>query len=292
MQWKSAIAGLVFWFAHASSAAELTVADLWQRGDLNASEARMQAALAAVSGDEAMIIRTQLARVHIFRRQFDQARQELEAIEKVLPTAGPEARTYYWLELGRSYASHQHSDGAQTPETRALALEAFRQAMTLAKQAGLDGLAVDALHMMPFAETELEAQIRWNQQAILLATRSTQPAAQRWEPSLRSNLGETLFEAGRYDDALAEFQRALALRILDQAPENQIRDASWHVARTLRVLGQVERALEIQQRLADEALSGNAQRHYIFDELSALYAAQGDTDRAQHFAEHSRQLGQ
>ena len=69
-----------------------------------------------------------------------------------------------------------------------------------------------------------------------------------------------------------------------------VRDAAWHVARTLRKLGQLEPALKTQQRLADEAYLANAQRYYIHHELSQLYAALGDPERARHFAEHSAAL--
>ena len=108
--------------------------------------------------------------------------------------------------------------------------------------------------------------------ALEVVLESDQPAAKRWEPSIRSNLGEAYFDLARYPQALEQFQRALTLREREEAAPAIVRDAAWHVARTLRKLGQFERALKIQQRLADEAYAANAQRHYIHDELSLLYA--------------------
>lgn len=268
----------------------IDVADLWQRGDPAASEARMRVALENARGDDALIIHTQIARTHTFRKDFDQARQILRGVESDVPAAGPEAQARYWLELGRSYASHQHPAASQTNETRELAREAYRKALAIATDAGLDDLTVDALHMFPFVDTDPALALSWTQKALDVVLESDQPAAKRWEASIRSNLGEAYFDLAQYKEALEQFKQALALRERDGAPHASVRDATWHVARTLRLLGEFDRALEIQQRLADTAYAANAQRHYIHDELSLLYAALDDPERARHFAEHSAAL--
>ena len=266
------------------------VTDLWVPGDPAASEAQMLVALETARGDDALVIRTQIARTHVFRKDFDRAREILRAARSDVDAAGPEAQARYWLELGRSFASHQHPPGSQTNETRELARDAYRTALAIAKGAGLDGLTVDVLHMFPFVETDPAQQLSWTHKALELVLESDQPAAKRWEPSIRSNLGEAYFDLARYPQALEQFQRALTLREREEAAPAIVRDAAWHVARTLRKLGQFERALKIQQRLADEAYAANAQRHYIHDELSLLYAALDDPERARHFAEHSAAL--
>lgn len=274
----------------AAPAHALDVAELWVTGDPAASETRMLAALETAQGDDALIIRTQIARTYVFRKDFRRAQEILRDVEAEVNSASPEAQARYWLELGRSYASHQQAPGSQTDETRALARRAYEKAVAIASKAGLDGLTVDALHMLPFAETELTAQLYWTQRALDLVLASDQPEAQRWEASIRSNLGEVYFDLAEYPQALKQFESSLTLRQRNGASYGAVRDATWHVARTLRMLGQLERALEIQQRLADEAYVANEQRRYIHDELSLLYAALDDAERARHFAEHSAAL--
>jgi len=270
----------------------LDVEDLWEPGDPAASEARMLVALEAAKDDDALIIRTQIARTYMFRKDFDRARGILREIASDVGAAGPKAQVHYWLELGRSYASHQHPPGSQTDETQALARAAYQTALAISKDAGLDGLMVDVLHMFAFVDTDPAQQLSWTHKALDVVLESDDPTARRWEASIRSNLGEAYFDLMQYQEALEQFERALELRELNSAAPNIVRDADWHIARTLRQLGQVERALEMQQSIADEAYADNAQRPYIHDELSLLYASLGDLDRARHFAEHREALKQ
>ncbi len=266
------------------------VTALWQPGDPAASEARMRAALESAQGDDALIIRTQIARTYVFRRDFERAREILAEIGPSIGDAGPAAQARYWLELGRSYASHQHPPGSLTALHRATARNAYETALAIAQEASLDGLAVDALHMFPFVDTDPARQLSWLDRALDVVLESDEPAARRWEPSIRSNLGETLFDLARYPEALEQFQSALSLRERDGASPATVRDATWHVARALRLLGELDEALSLQQGIADEAYAANQQRHYIHEELSLLYAALGDSGRARHFAEHSAAL--
>ena len=270
----------------------LDVEDLWEPGDPVASEARMLVALEATQDDDALIIRTQIARTYMFRKDFARAREILSEIASDVGAAGPKAQAYYWLELGRSYASHQHPPGSQTDQTRTFARGAYQTALAISKDAGLDGLRVDVLHMFAFVDTDPPQQLSCTHKALDPALESDQPAARRWEASIRSNLGEAYFDLTQYPEALEQFGRALALRERDGAAPTIVRNAKWHIARTLRKLGQLKPARKMQQGIADEAYAENAQRHYIHDELSLLYAAFDDPDRARHYAEHSAALKQ
>ena len=144
----------------------IDVTDLWQPGDPAASEERMLAALETARGDDALIIRTQIARSYMFRKDFDQARTILREIEPDVDLAGAEAQARFWLELGRSYASHQHPPDSQTDETRALAHEAYETALAITQEAGLDGLTVDVLHMFPFVNPDPAQQLSWTRKAL------------------------------------------------------------------------------------------------------------------------------
>lgn len=265
-------------------------AELWRPGDPATSEALMRRALRTATDDADLIIRTHIARTYMLRGQFDKARSELEPVQARLDDAGSEAKARYWLELGRSYVSHRHPASSQTEQARALARDAYRRALAVSLPARLDSLSVDILHMFAFVDPAPADQMKWNREALRVVLGSDQPAARRWEPSIRSNLGEALFDLGRYESALEQFESALVLRQHAGASAALVRDATWHVGRALRKLGQIDRALSLQQRLASEALTANDQRYYIHDELALLYAAIGDQARAEHFAEHSAAL--
>ena len=266
----------------ALSAQAVDLSSLWDFSRPDVSEQRFRAALLTASEDDALILRTQIARSLGLRRDFERAREELRAVAKELDRAGAEARTRYFLELGRSYASAAHPAELQTPQARELARSAYRQAIELARTASLDGLAIDAIHMMAFVDTDAADQLKWAGEALRIVESSTQPAARRWEASIRNNLGHALHQLGRYDEALVQLRQAVAIRERGTSAE-ATRTAHWMVARTLRVMGRVDEALKIQLRLEREAdLAGEPDR-YIFEELRLLYASKGEPDRARHY---------
>ena len=266
----------------ALSAQAVDLSSLWDFSRPDVSEQRFRAALLTASGDDALILRTQIARSLGLRRDFERAREELRAVAKELDRAGAEARTRYFLELGRTYASAAHPAELQTPQASELARSAYRQAIELARTASLDGLAIDAIHMMAFVDTDAADQLTWAEEALRIVESSTQPAARRWEASIRNNLGHALHQLGRYDEALVQLRQAVAIRERGTSAE-ATRTAHWMVARTLRAMGRVDEALKIQLRLEREADLAGKPDHYVFEELRLLYASKGEPDRARHY---------
>ncbi|MFN8962910.1 MAG: tetratricopeptide repeat protein [Betaproteobacteria bacterium] len=266
----------------ALSAQAVDLSSLWDFSRPDVSEQRFRAALLTASADDALILRTQIARSLGLRRDFERAREELRAVAKELDRAGAEARTRYFLELGRTYASAAHPAELQTPQASELARSAYRQAIELARTASLDGLAIDAIHMMAFVDTDAADQLTWAEEALRIVESSTQPAARRWEASIRNNLGHALHQLGRYDEALVQLRQAVAIRERGTSAE-ATRTAHWMVARTLRVMGRVDEALKIQLRLEREADLAGKPDHYVFEELRLLYASKGEPDRARHY---------
>ncbi len=262
---------------------------LWDFEKPELSEQRFRAALETAQGDEALILQTQIARTFALRKDFERAREVLRALEPALEKAGAEVQTRYWLELGRTYASHRHSPESQTPESVQIARQAYTKALALARTAHLDGLAIDALHMFAFVDTAPEDQLKTGREALAVVEKSEDPDAKRWEASIRSNLGEALFDLGRYDEALEHFQRALVLRERDGSPRI-LRDAHWHVGRVLRALNRTEEALAIQLRLERESEAASEPRDYIYEELELLYRAKGDDSRASYYANRAKAL--
>jgi tetratricopeptide (TPR) repeat protein len=271
----------------AMSAVDLSA--LWDFSNPALSESRFRDALKSAFGDDRLIIQTQIARTHMLRKDFVRARNMLLAISPSIAEAGAEVKARYWLELGRTYASHRHDPASQTPESRRLARNAFSTALTVSREAGLDGLAVDTLHMFVFVDTAPEDQLKWNQEALAVIAASDQPEAKRWEASISSNTGEALYDLRRYDEALKYFRRALFLR--EQSDDSRgARDASWHIARVLRVQNHIDDALAIQSRLERESEVAQQPRYYIYEELQLLYQAKGDVSRARQYEQRAKAL--
>lgn len=271
------------------SAGAVNIASLWDFNNPELSEKRFRSALETAVGDDALILQTQIARTYMLRKNFTAARNLLQPLEPRIQTAGAEAKIRYWLELGRTYASHQHPAESQTPESRRFARAAFTNALSIAKEAQLDGLAIDVIHMFAFVDTAPDVQLARGQEALALIEASDQPEAKRWEASVRNNIGEALYELGRYDEALVHFMTALSLREKG-ANLMAIRDAHWQVARVLRAKGRVDEALAIQLRLEQESQAAGDPRDYIFEELELIYRAQGSSERAKHYGDLAKSL--
>jgi tetratricopeptide (TPR) repeat protein len=274
----------------AMPAAAADLDSMWDFGRPELSEQRFRAALQRASGDEALILQTQVARTYGLRGDFERARAVLKAVEPSIEAAGPQARARYALELGRTYASAAHPPESQTPEARALARAQFAKAEAIARAARLDALAIDALHMQAFVDTAPAEQLKWAQAALQVLAASSQPDARRWEASLRNNLGYALHQLGRYDEALTQFRRALALRERG-TDARATRAARWMVAWTLRALGRTDEALAIQLRLAQEGDAAGQPDPYVFDELQTLYRERGDAARADFYASRRKAAG-
>ncbi len=270
-----------------SMAVDLT--PLWDFSRPDLSEQRFRAALTTASGDDAVILQTQIARSYGLRKDFAQAQALLKSIEPQAKTAGPEARVRFALELGRSHASATHPPASQTAEAKAMARSAFGEALALARAAGLDGLAIDAIHMFAFIDTAPADQLKWALQALAVVEASTQPAAKAWEASIRNNLGMALHGLGRFDEALVQFKQALVVRERGGNAE-RVRIAQWMVAWTLRALKRDDEALAIQLRLESEGDAAGQPDPYVFEELEILYRGKGDTQRATSYAERRKAL--
>lgn len=280
------IVSLLTWV---SSAMAIDLASLSDFSKPELSEQRFRAALATANRDDALILQTQIARTYGLRRDFAHAQEILRSIEPQIQTASAEARVYHALEFGRTLASATHPPETQTPETKELARSAYLRAVELAKAERLDGLAVDALHMLAFVDTAPLDQLKWGQEALAIVEASPQPSAKKWEASLRNNVGYALHQLGRYNEALVQFRQAVVLRERAENAE-ATRAAHWMVAWTLRALDRLDEALEIQLRLERECNAAGAPDPYVLDELEILYRGRGDDVRANQYAERRKAL--
>ena len=283
---KRLLASPVFVAITTQNAMAIDLIPLWDFSKPELSEQRFRAALETAKGDDALILQTQIARTHGLRKDFAKAQAVLVAIEPQIKTAGHEARARYALELGRTYASATHSRELLTDAAKTQARSAFTEALAIAKSAKsgeLDALAIDAIHMFAFIDTAPADQLKWAQEALTVSVASNQPAARRWEGSIRNNLGMALHGLGRFEEALAQFKQALAIR--EQGSNaGQIRVANWMVAWTLRAMNRLNESLEIQLRLEKECAAADDPDPYVFEELETLYRAKGNEERANYYA--------
>lgn len=262
---------------------------LWDFSNPDVSEQRFRTALAECAGDDALVLRTQIARTFGLRKDFGRARATLTEIEPQIPLAGAEVRARFALEFGRALCSATHPPESQTDASKELARARYETALAVAREARLDGLAVDAIHMLAFVDTAPADQLRWAETALAIVEASEQPAAKRWEASIRHNLGYALHQLGRLDEALTHFRRALLIRERGTNAE-AIRTAHWMIAWTLRAMGRTNEALETQLRLEREGDLAGRPDPYVFEELEILYREKGDAARAERYAQRREEL--
>jgi tetratricopeptide (TPR) repeat protein len=199
---------------------------------------------------------TQIARTLGLQQKFEEAHRLLDDVETTLPEDTKRPQIRYLLERGRVFNSSGEVDKARP---------LFVEAWTQAQQAGEDAYAVDAAHMVAIVAQGQEA-LDWNLKALRLAETSTQERAQRWLGSLYNNIGWTYHDMGQYETALAIFERALEFRE-KEGKSQPIRIARWCIARTLRSMGQVMDALEIQQELLKELDASKDEGGYVYEEM-------------------------
>ena len=279
---KLALLAALLLLTGGSAMAVLDLDAMWDFAKPAESEARFRAALAKVNGDDALILRTQIARTMSLRSRFDDAHRELDIVEPLLPSAkGAEPRVRTLLERGRTLRSAK-----QPVQARPLFVLAF-EAADKAKPK-LEALATDALHMVALVEPSVEGQIEWHRRTIDYARAASDPKARDWEAPALNNLGVTLNDAGRHAEALTVLRQALAVRERQGKP-GPIRVARWMVANTLRRLKRNDEALAMQLELEREWAAAGETDPYVFEELALLYAAKGDSARAAQYRDkHKR----
>lgn len=262
---------------------------LWDYNEPAETESKFRGILivAEQSGDTLYVaeLKTQIARTLGLQQKFDEAHRVLDEVDAAerqgrgSAGASPsqvrwnKVRVRYLLERGRAFNSSKQKEKA---------LPLFEEAWDLASDAGLDFFAVDAAHMMAIASDSGSA-MEWNQKALALAEKSSEPRARKWRGSLLNNIGWDYFSQAKYDSALAVFEKAVPARIEQQQPA-EVRIAKWCVAKTLRMLGQIDSALAMQRALEIEwQKSSDGPDGYVFEEIAECLLAQGDAAAAKPY---------
>lgn len=245
---------------------------MWDYNDPVGMEGKFRALLDEQSAADPtyhLQLMTQIGRALSLQKNYTDAHAILDVVEQQM-AGGDVVDVRYLLERGRTY------NAAGQPET---AVPLFYRAYEIGRSIGVDFYAVDALHMLGIA-TPSEERFGWNRQSIDYANQSEQERARGWLGSLYNNTGWTLFDDGRYDEALEMFAGALAFPETRGNPEN-IKIARWSTAKTLRVLGRVEEALAIQHELEDP---DNPDGFIIEEIAECLYALGRNEEAKPYFA--------
>lgn len=191
-----------------------TLDRLWKFEDPELSEQRFRDALAdpGYDADEKAELATQLGRAIGLQGRYEEADALLDSVDGEEPTVG----VRILLERGRVLNSSGHA---------AMAVPLFEQAAELGDHLGEEYLAVDALHMLAIADSA-QAEL-WTRSALEYASTAHDPHTRRWMVALHNNLGWTLHAAGRFTEALVEFQLAeqWAERTGTAAEEQDAREA-------------------------------------------------------------------
>ena len=245
--------------------AGIDIDSYWEYSEPAASEARFRAALDSAAGDARLEILTQIARSYSLRGRFDEAHKLLDEIEPQLRNAGARPRVRYLLERGRTFNSAGDEGGAR---------EQFLDAWNDAGAARLEGLAVDAAHMVAITYSGTADAIPWNERGLALARGSKDAKARALIPAMLNNAAWDLHDLGRYAEALPLFEEALKEWSARGKPK-QIRIAKWSLARCLRSLGRFQEALDMQRALEKEYAAEGEADPSVREEIAANLAALG-----------------
>jgi tetratricopeptide (TPR) repeat protein len=252
---------------------------LWDFDDLDASEARLRAQLEAEPADAGRAeVLTQLARVEGLRGSFD-AGERLVREAETLAAESRAAAARIDLERGRLLRSGGDSEAA---------FPLFGLAFVAALDAGEHFVAADAAHMAALAAPDREASHAWTERGIELAESHTD--ARYWLGPLLNNLGWERFEVGEVPEALAAFERALAVREEDPANQEAIALGRYAVGKALRALGCPEEAIPHLERAVAWAAGKGTPDGWYHEELAEEYAAVGRLVEAREHASFALRL--
>ena len=256
---------------------------LWDYNDPAGTKSKLRAVLAkAVASDDRGYhaeLLTQIARAQGLQRQFDEAHATLDRADAMIDSDMRRAKVRLLVERGRVFNSSGSADKAKP---------LFVEAWELASGEGIDGLAVDAAHMVATVEVREEG-LKWNHKALDLANSSSDPDAQRWTGSLCNNIGWSHHSNEDHNKALIYFEQALQHRQA-QGKAADIRIARWCVAKCLRSLERVGEALRIQRELEHEIADSENPDGYIYEELAECLHALERTDEARPYFRRAHEL--
>ena len=242
---------------------------LWDFSEPAGSEAAFRTAYLAEKEPVVRIqIAIQMARAQGLQKRFADATRTVEtalADIEALAQAAPVARLRARLEQGRL-----HRDQRQPSEAK----RSFELSLEVARALRLDFYTVDALHMLALLETDPAVALTHHRTALTVAETSSSARAKKWLGPLYNNVGWTLCDLERYEEALSVFERDIAFR-LENGSAKAARIARYSAARTRRLLGQYETALKEQSELERELSDLGETDGFVLEEVAENLLALG-----------------
>lgn len=243
--------------------------ELWDFSDLDGSEERLRAQLAAEESDEGRAeVLTQLARVEGLRDRFDDGERLIVEAESLAGSSAV-ARARIDLERGRLRRS-----GGDPEAARPLFEAAFATAVGDERWF----IAADAAHMVALVASDRDGFVEWTSRGIELAEQHE--AAAYWRGSLLNNLGWEQYEVGEYQSALGTFERALEAREREPESAEPIALGRYAVGKALRALGRPQEAVPHLEQAVSWADGAGKPGAWLHEELALEYAAVGRPDDA------------
>jgi len=231
-------------------------------------------------------ILSQIALAQAMQLNFDLAHQTLDKADGLIDARYKLAHIRLLLERGRVYQQSGNTDKALP-----LFIESYEKAKL---NKDYDFHTVNAAHMVAIVAADVDDKIKWNKIAIALAEKTNDEHCQAWLGAIHNNLAQNYIEAEKYYDALESFKKCKAYAE-ERGDPIVIRGASWGIARSLRSLNQLDKALEIQTDLLTqyEKISNDGSlpielirtgRGLVYEELAEIYLAKNRKEQSKKYA--------
>lgn len=217
-------------------------------------------------------ILSQIALAQAMQKKFDLAHKTLDTAEALLTQEDKLAQVRILLERGRVFHQANNIEAA---------LPLFKKSYEISKSSGFDFHTINAAHMIPMVVNTTNEKIYWNKVALDLAERTNDKRARAWLGALYNNIAQNYIENGKYKEALDAFGQC-KIHAEEKGDAIVVRGAKWGIARSLRSLGSLDDALEIQAALLKEynSLSESGElpielirvaRGMVYEELAEIY---------------------
>ena len=253
---------------------------LWNYADPAATEAKFKEILNKKNTLSDMSyhlqLLTQIARTYSLRGMFSEAHAMLDEVKEALPDEPRLENVRYHLERGRTYNSSGEKENAR---------KEFEKALTISDIVNNDFYTIDTIHMLAIVSEPDEA-IEWNLKGLKKAELSSQERAKNWLGSLYNNLGWSYFDKGDHAKALEIFEKSYDWR-KEKGEPRSINIAKWSIARTLRAMGSVEEALQMQRELLSDNINPD---EYNYEEIIECLKALGRDEEAKTFMAKKEEL--
>ena len=229
---------------------------------------------------------SQIALAQGMQQNFDLAHKTLDMADGLLEPRYKLAQMRLILGRGRVYCLSGNTDKALP-----LFIKSYEQAKL---NKDFDFYTVYAALYAAIVANDVNDKIKWNQIAIALAEKTNDKRCQTWLGNAHNSLAANYIEVEKYSEALESFEKCKAYAG-ERSDPFVIRDTSWGIARSLRSLNQLEKALEIQKDLliqyedisSKQLMPVEWVRHgrgLVYAELAEIYSAQNNKEQTKKYS--------